>query len=75
MAERGGAEIIYSNGDKLAVRENHRTIEAKIQAATDPHIPLIELIDEHGVTISVNAHYIREVRDVGGQIAYHSAGF
>ena len=74
MADKG-AEIIYTNGDVLAVREDHRTIEAKVQGVTDPHIPLIELLDEDGTIISVNAHHIREIRDQGGKKAYRSAGF
>ena len=74
MADKG-AEIIYTNGDALAVRENHRTIQAKVGGVTDPHIPLIELVDEDGTIVSVNAHHIREIRDEGEKKAYRSAGF
>jgi hypothetical protein len=53
------AVIVFADGESIYVQSTVKQIHDEIGGATTPHIPIIKVVDEHGVDLWVNANHIR----------------
>ena len=53
------AVIVFADGESIYVQSTVKQIHDEIGGVTTPHIPLIKVVDEHGVDLWMNANHIR----------------
>ncbi len=53
------AVIVVADGESIYVQSTVKQIRDEIGGVTTPHIPLIKVVDEHGVDLWMNANHIR----------------
>jgi hypothetical protein len=53
------AVIVFADGESIYVQSTVKQIHDEIGGVTTRHIPLIKVVDEHGVDLWVNANHIR----------------
>lgn len=66
---------MFASRDKLGVGNTAAEIVAKVREVTNLPVPLIDLVDDRGSTVTVNANHIREVRDTAGHVSYRTTTF
>lgn len=57
------SKLVFTDGNKMDVRATVEEISGKLQGASSPTVPLIELVDSKGRDVWINANHIREIHE------------